>query len=150
MKKICAVIFMLVLSFSAFATLNVRKLNEELTLKKPFNIDQWSNYGKEWVIYYGYMNKGVYKIMSITYVASDSSSKGHWKGEPKSITISVTDMRTMKVGFNQLNEMANIFMKYNSDSKQNQALKNALKNRKDTDKATFFAVPEQKEITLKF
>lgn len=144
--------------------LNVRELNEDLTLKDTYRINLWkkNNFSKELLgskiqyldshsIYYSRHKNGVDEYMTIIYNPENTSTKGHWKGTILEIDVSVTNINGgKKVTFKDLEKLLNKVIKYNTDKKQNQLIKQTLKTLKETDKIYIVDLPEEKGIHIIF
>lgn len=144
--------------------LNVRELNEDLTLKDTYRINLWkkNNFSKELLgskiqyldshsIYYSRHKNGVDEYMTIIYNPENTSAKGHWKGTILEIDVSVTNINGgKKVTFKDLEKLLNKVIKYNTDKKQNQLIKQTLKTLKETDKIYILDFPEEKGIHIIF
>lgn len=153
-----------IISIFAFGELNVRKLNEELTLNNSFRIVSWdktsfnsSNVGSNtkyidsWFITYRKVNNGIEQHMAITYKPSNNSSKGHWQGEVLDIDLSVNNLLGGgKISFKSLNEMSKNFIKYNNNKKQNNILQSSINTPKDKNGVMIINLPTQKGVMVSF
>lgn len=148
MKKFIGLLFVLT-SLSAVAQLDVKALNEDLMLKQGYNQTSWSKqnnpdalikakpkYKDSYFIEYTRTNEnGSVEDMAIIYAPADTSAKGHWKGEVLSVTLGTHQVQLNgTASFKNLNNLANAFMKYNTDKKQNTIMREAVKSHKDSAK----------------